>query len=98
MEGGVRYGAEEKFFHCPSATTYGYTFNSDLVGQNFKHLKDTKETPLVYDGKSLSRNASAPSWSGLADPPRHGVSHPTINTVGFADGHVKYYPPAPPSE
>jgi hypothetical protein len=80
-----------KHFHCPSAEGYGYTFNSDLAGRDLNQIKDSAQTPIIYDGKDLRKNAYAAALSGLAAPPRHGIST-ARNYVGYLNGSVKEYP------
>ncbi len=70
-------------FRCPEVAvgSYGYAFNSSLVGVYSPNIDNPSATPLVFDSPTLTRNAL--SAYDLPNPPRH-----TSGVTAYLDGHV----------
>ncbi len=85
------YTKSEQIFQCPSmpATTkgpgYGYAYNQYLSGFVQSNIKQPAMTVNVYETLNPSRN-----WYGRGTG--RAYRHLGGSNIGFADGHVKWFP------
>jgi prepilin-type processing-associated H-X9-DG protein len=83
----------EAHYHCPvaeraNADYYGYSFLGSLSRQNEGRWHDPSMVPAIFDSLNMARNASDlfTSFPPMTESPRA-----RRRTVGFLDGHVKYF-------
>ena len=80
--------------HVTNPTGYGYAFSNKLSGKSSQKINAPALTQMVYDSTNLTKNASD-AVTSLPSPARHrprgvrGFRGQRVNTMGFADGHVK---------
>lgn len=89
MDATKRYARDREPFHHPGPnweSRYGYAFNARLSRAKTPNSPET--TILTYDSVNPIRNASDPVAS-LPSPGRHDGK----NSVGYADGHVRWVKP-----
>lgn len=93
-----RYALDEAIFYDPLAPNtgiwkvYGFAFNRNLSGRNYKSVRSPERTVLVFEGGATGRNASeiAPDIST-----RSSGNRPVLSVV-FLDGHVRVLGAAKP--
>jgi hypothetical protein len=100
MDASTRYTKTDSAYRCPKLRNehpedYGYALNSLLSSQSLSKIQSPDTTPMVFDSDWLWRNAHAPGFISLANPPRHHSGG--VDSVIYVDGHTKFIrPPALP--
>ncbi len=85
------YVKSEDIFKCPAVTKAGngYAYNSKFSQISLSAISEPARTINIYETSNLSRNVFAP-FNGRAY--RHQQGGESGMNIGFADGHVKWFP------
>jgi hypothetical protein len=90
MDSAVRNLKTENILRCPETgksgpDIYGYALNTLRLGANLRTMNSPEKAILLFDSKDLAKNVVGDE-SLMPKPGRHHG----VNSVGYADGHVKF--------